>query len=249
MMMRWYAMAGKIGVLATAALFGGCCMMLDDSEPPKINEIVEKHKLEINRDKELDLLCGKAWVPIYIKGQEGVDGKNAIELPPELQAYIEFQRDGQVNGFAGVNSFSGSFAVTAPNLLRFGALATTLMAGPHLDYEMLFMAQINEVANFSIQPDGVLELRKRSMLMLRCKPVPLSAVKRAAQSAKPTTPKPPEPATKIAPKADNTSLDKSAAPVNPALPTVEKAPEVKAEATAARNAASASSAPVKKSAK
>ncbi|MBO5923817.1 MAG: META domain-containing protein [Lentisphaeria bacterium] len=123
-------------------------MQLDPVPQPKIQEIVEKHQQNVNRVEELNILCGKAWVPVYIKGQEGVDGKNAISLPPEVQAYVEFQRDGKITGFAGVNVFNGSFAVTAPNHLRFGALVSNLQAGPHLDYEMLFMAQLNDVDRF-----------------------------------------------------------------------------------------------------
>lgn len=207
-------MAGLL-VLLTA----GCCMLPDDPEPTRVDEIVAEHKFMINRAQELDLLCGKAWVPVYVKGQEGVDGKNAIELPPEIQAYIEFHRDGKVTGFAGVNSFSGSFAVTAPDLLRFGALTTTLKAGTHLDYEMLFMAQVNEVANFSIDKDGMLELKKRTMLMLRCKPVdPAKLTKQPQQKA--ATPAPPEVASKIAPQAKKDDRRPAA---NPALPTVEAA--------------------------
>ena len=202
------------GIASLMLLGAGCCMLPDDPQPTKVSEIVEEHKLMINRAEELDLLCGKAWVPVYVKGQEGVDGKNAIELPPEIQAYIEFRRDGKVTGFAGVNSFSGSFAVTAPNLLRFGALTTTQKAGTHLDYEMLFMAQVNEVANFSITPDGMLELKKRTMLMLRCKPVdPAKLAKQPkAKTAAPAPAKAASPARKNAP----------AQPGNPALPTVEK---------------------------
>lgn len=213
----------KQRILSCAALLAllgaGCCMLPDDPKPTRVDEIVAEHKYMINRAKELDLLCGKAWVPVYITGQEGTDGKNAIELPPEIQAYIEFHRDGKVTGFAGVNNFSGSFAVTAPDLLRFGALTTTLKAGTHLDYEMLFIAQVNEVANFSITPDGMLELKKRTMLMLRCKPV--DSAKLAKQPLpKAATPAPPEVPSKIAPPVKKSDPTPAA---NPALPTVEAA--------------------------
>ena len=215
-MSRFFAMV--CGALTAAAL-SGCCMMLDEQQPPRIQEIVEKHQQSVNRAEELNILCGKAWVPVYIKGQEGVDGKNAITLPDNVQAYIEFQRDGKITGFAGVNVFNGSFAVTAPNLLRFGALVTTLQAGPHLDYEMLFMAQLNDVDHFEMLKDGQIELKKRNMLMMRCKPVALKTIKRTA-APKAMTPVPPEPKSNIAVK-DGAQKSKR---VNPALPTVEKSP-------------------------
>ena len=136
-----------------------------------------------------------------------------------MQAYIEFQRDGKITGFAGVNVFNGSFAVTAPNLLRFGALVTTLQAGPHLDYEMLFMAQLNDVDHFEITKDGQIEFKKRNMLMMRCKPVALKSIKRVA-APKAMTPVPPEAQSSIAGKGSS----KASKRVNPALPTVEKSP-------------------------
>lgn len=202
------------GALSAAAL-SGCCMMLEDAGQPKIKEIVEKHQSNVNRKQELDLLCGKAWVPVYIKGQEGVDGKNAITLPTDVVAYVEFMRDGKVGGFAGVNHFEGSFAVTAPDRLRFGALISTLQAGPHLDYEMLFMAQLNDVDHFVLLKNGQIEFMKRSMLMMRCKPVDLKKISKKPVP-KAMTPVPPEAKSNIAGKG------KGGAGKNPALPTVEK---------------------------
>lgn len=202
--------------VAAAALSGCSCMQLEEPAQPKIQEIVDAHRQNINRAEELNILCAKVWVPVYIKGQEGVDGKNAITLPDNVQAYIEFQRDGKVSGFAGVNNFNGAFAVTAPNLLRFGALATTLQAGPHLDYEMLMMAQLNDVDHFVMLKSGEIEFRKRNMLMMRCKGVDSKLIKRAVPKA--VTPVPPDPQSRIAPAA------KSAGTLNgnPALPTVSK---------------------------
>ena len=203
-----------------AVLLNGCFMQLESKPQPRIQEIVEKHQQQINRAEELNILCGKAWVPVYIKGQEGVDGKNAITLPPEVQAYVEFQRDGKITGFAGVNVFNGSFAVTAPNRLRFGALVTTLQAGPHLDYEMLFMAQLNDVDHFVINKSGEIEFMKRSMLMMRCKAVDLKNIKRKSVPQA-MTPVPPEVKGKVVEK------EASAKKVNPALPTVEKSKKSK----------------------
>ena len=205
--------------VAALAAVSGCRwikeMQLDPAPQPKIQEIVDKHQQKVNRAEELNILCGKAWVPVYIKGQEGVDGKNAITLPADVQAYVEFQRDGKITGFAGVNVFNGSFAVTAPNWLRFGALVTTLQAGPHLDYEMLFMAQINDVDHFVINKKGEIEFMKRNMLMMRCKAVDLKNIKRKSVP-KAMTPVPPEVKGKV------TEKPAAAKKVNPAMPTVEK---------------------------
>ena len=208
------AVAIFCGALAVAVL-SGCCMMLEETPKPKIQEIVEKHQQQVNRTEELNILCGKAWVPVYIKGQEGVDGKNAITLPENVTAYVEFQRDGKITGFAGVNVFNGSFAVTAPNHLRFGALVSTLQAGPHLDYEMLFMAQLNDVDHFVINKNGEIEFMKRNMLMMRCKSIDLKKIARKSVPEA-MTPVPPEVKGKV---TENSAVAKKS---NPALPTVEK---------------------------
>ncbi len=178
--------------LTAAVLLCGCGsvekyideMTLEQDSAPQIKNIVEKHKAEINRKQELDLLCNKAWVPVYINGQEGEDAKNAIALPKDVQAYIEFKQDGQFSGFSGVSFFSGAFAVSAPDKLRLGSIAATLKAGAHLDYEMLFMAQLSDVDNFAVQKNGELVFRKRNALMIRFKPVDPKTVKRPAAAVK-----------------------------------------------------------------
>ena len=144
-----------------------------------------------------------------------MDGKNAISLPENVTAYVEFQRDGKITGFAGVNVFNGSFAVTAPNHLRFGALVSTLQAGPHLDYEMLFMAQLNDVDHFVINKNGEIEFMKRNMLMMRCKRMDLKKIARKSV---------PEAMTPVPPEVKGKVTEKSAVAKksNPALPTVEK---------------------------
>jgi heat shock protein HslJ len=170
-----------LGACVLAAAAGGCCMVeemkLQEQQPANISGIVNQHRQNINCKKELDILCGKAWVPVYIEGQDSKDGKESISVPKNVQPYIEFCRDGVVRGFAGVNNFSGNFAVGAPNTLRFGALAISQKPGSHLDYEMLFKAQLNDADNFVLLKNGEIELRKRNALMLRCKPVSLSSVK------------------------------------------------------------------------
>ena len=110
---------------AVVAVTAGCCMVekmkLEEQQAPEIKTIVDSHRKNVNCKKELDILCGKAWVPVYVEGQMSKDGKENISMPDKAkQPYIEFSRDGEVCGFAGVNNFYGEFAVTSPNGLRFG---------------------------------------------------------------------------------------------------------------------------------
>lgn len=196
-----------LGGAAAVAVLGGCAqceylcntvckgvdaMTLEQKSATNIQPIVAQHKNMINGAAELDKLCGKTWVPVYIKGQDSVVLENdkevvkkVIELPANVQAYIEFDRNGKVSGFSGMSLFNGAFAVTAPNNLRLGALATVPVAGEadgekvmRLDYEMLFMAQLNDFDNFVILKNGDISFRRRNEEMLRCKSVPANSVKR-----------------------------------------------------------------------
>ena len=68
---------------------------------------------------------------------------------------------------------------------------------------MLFKAQLCDVDNFVLLANGELELRKRNVLMLRCKPVALKAVKRVDKNG----------------AAGKNNADQGK---NPAMPTVGK---------------------------
>lgn len=194
-----------LGVAAAVIMASGCCMIdemtLEKQQPPQIQSIVEKHTAEINRKLELDKICGKVWGPVYIFGQENANAEKTSVQAPADRAYIEFARNGKFNGFGGVNFFSGAFAVSAPDQLRLGAIATTLKAGGNLDYEMLFMAQLGDVDSFALLKNGEIEFKKRNVVMIRCKAVDPKLVKRAANAKKVVKP--------------------AAQAVNPAMPTVD----------------------------
>lgn len=205
-MSRLFNILGAAAAVAVAT--AGCCMVekmkLEDQQASEIKTIVDSHRKNVNCKKELDILCGKAWVPVYVEGQMSKDGKENISMPDKAkQPYIEFSRDGEVCGFAGVNNFYGDFAVTAPNGLRFGTLNMAQKPGSYLDFEMLFKAQLCDVDNFVLLANGELELRKRNVLMLRCKPVALKAVKRVDKNG----------------AAGKNNADQGK---NPAMPTVGK---------------------------
>lgn len=197
-----------LGAAAAVAATAGCCvideMTLEDKQQPEIKSIVEKHSVNVNRKQELDKLCGKVWIPVYINGQESAANKAAADQAKTAQAYIEFDRSGKLNGFGGVNHFSGAFAVTAPDRLRFGAIAATLKAGSNLDYEMLFMAQLSDIDSFSALKNGEIEFKKRDVVMIRCKAVDPKQIKRAAA-------------------VRGKAVKAGAAAANPAMPTVDGA--------------------------
>ena len=81
---------------------------------------------------------------------------------------IGFAEDGTVSGFAGCNTFTGSYTVDG-SALRLGPLATTRMAcpGPTSAVEADVLAGLAGVRTWSIAPDGKLVLDGASRLTYR----------------------------------------------------------------------------------
>jgi putative lipoprotein len=89
---------------------------------------------------------------------------NLAEMGPtadfaHFQPTIEFTADGGVSGFAGCNTFSGSYT-TDGSTLTWGPLATTKMAcqRPGSAVESDYLAALSGVDAWAIEPDGRLLL-------------------------------------------------------------------------------------------
>ena len=89
---------------------------------------------------------------------------NLAEMGPtadfaHLQPTIEFTADGSVSGFAGCNTFSGSYS-TDGSTLTLGPLATTKMAcqRPGSAVESDYLAALSGVTAWANEPDGRLLL-------------------------------------------------------------------------------------------
>ena len=89
---------------------------------------------------------------------------NLAEMGPtadfaHLQPTIEFTADGRVSGFAGCNTFSGSYT-TDGSMLTWGPLAMTEMAcqRPGSAVESDYLAALSGVNSWAIEPDGRLLL-------------------------------------------------------------------------------------------
>lgn len=72
----------------------------------------------------------------------------------------------EVRGFAGCNSFSGSFKVDGRQI-SFGALASTRMACPYLDQESEMFERLAQVTRFGITGDHLDLLDKDGRVLLR----------------------------------------------------------------------------------
>ena len=98
-------------------------------------------------------------------GGTGLIGRwNLADMGPtadfdHLQPTIEFTADGAVSGFAGCNTFSGSYS-TDGSALTFGPVATTEMAcqRPVSAVESDYLSALSGVTRWSVEPDGRLVL-------------------------------------------------------------------------------------------
>jgi putative lipoprotein len=89
---------------------------------------------------------------------------NLAEMGPtadfaHLQPTIEFRADGTMSGFAGCNTFNGSYT-TDGAALTFGPVATTKMAceRPGSAVEADYLNALAGVTGWAVEPDGRLRL-------------------------------------------------------------------------------------------
>lgn len=80
----------------------------------------------------------KPWIPFYVENPKG------FTLPEGVVPFLEFDMEnGMIRGFGGVNRFRGSFEMSAEGDLKVGPLASTMMAGPGMDYEGAFLSALD----------------------------------------------------------------------------------------------------------
>ncbi len=69
---------------------------------------------------------------------------------------LEFDAEGRAVGNGGVNGFGTDYEADSDGSLRFGQIASTLMAGPEefMEQEAAFFSALSQVAAFSVSEDG-----------------------------------------------------------------------------------------------
>jgi len=82
-----------------------------------------------------------------IESAMGVSTENA-----ENRAFIEFTKDGEINGNASVNYFNGSYKLKGETL-TFGAIGMTKMMGASMDIEDLITEALNSTTSITIDGD------------------------------------------------------------------------------------------------
>jgi heat shock protein HslJ len=92
----------------------------------------------------------KYWKLKSLEGQEVKMAKNQ-----QKETYFMLKTDeNRVSGFAGCNTFSGSYTLEEGNKIRFSQMATTMMACPDLDFnESEFLKVFELTDNYTVKDD------------------------------------------------------------------------------------------------
>jgi heat shock protein HslJ len=96
-------------------------------------------------------LPGTEWTLIDLDG--------SVEFDATLAPQLTFADDGTLAGFAGCNTYNGSFTLDGSSI-DIGPLTTTKMAcpPPASDIESAYLPALDAVGSWEIQPDGQLVL-------------------------------------------------------------------------------------------
>lgn len=106
------------------------------------------------RTSKTDALKNSAWT-LDVNSLKGID---AQWDKPAKNITITFDTDGKVAGCAGVNNyFTGMPVIEEDGDIDFGVIGSTMMAGPGLQYETLYLKTLDEADDFAIV-DGKLYL-------------------------------------------------------------------------------------------
>ncbi|AMN47411.1 hypothetical protein ACG33_09940 [Steroidobacter denitrificans] len=93
----------------------------------------------------------------------------ALKREPYFILKIE---DGRVNGFGGCNGFTGTYELDeAASRIRFGHLASTMMACPDMELETAFHEVLRSMDNYSLDGDSLTLNRARMAPLARLEAV------------------------------------------------------------------------------
>ena len=91
-------------------------------------------------------LAGPEWQLSWLYGT------NRVPQTAATPVYLQFTET-EVFGYTGVNRITGMYSQQGDEGLRFGTLASTKMAGPHLAFELQFHENLGLVRGYYITGD------------------------------------------------------------------------------------------------
>lgn len=138
----------------------GCCKLQCPIDRPAKQEC--DSSLQCKKDKN----CKKSETCLYGTEWElelsSLAGVKAGWVEPEEDITLTIKRDGSVAGFSGVNRFFGGANTVEVdgNKIKFNNMATTMMMGPAMEYETLFLQTIAQADSYKIVDGDELILYK-----------------------------------------------------------------------------------------
>jgi len=143
--MKW--INSSIVVLMLASI-----LSCKSSKMPPRDETSEKEMVVEASDKAADMRLHDIWVLDNINGQKADLQSYSIGLP-QMEIFVDEQR---IGGHDGCNRIMGSIE-TSGDVIRFGTLASTMMACPEMKGSDDFRAQLDQQTfNFIIKSNRLI---------------------------------------------------------------------------------------------
>lgn len=121
---------------------------------PQTDTVVKRNDLnkttDVQNSADSTEIVNKYWKLITLEGQPVTMADNQAR-----EAYFILKmKDNRVEGFAGCNTFNGTYTLEEGARIRFSKIATTLMACPDVDVNESEFLKVFELANnYSIYKD------------------------------------------------------------------------------------------------
>lgn len=130
----------------TAIMMTGC----GDNQPKDSNNAEADSLTTMDNTLDAEPITEKYWKLVTLEGKE-------VTMVPNQEKEIYFMLktdENRVQGFAGCNTFNGTYTIEAGQRLRFSPLATTMKACPDVNVNESELFQVFELAdNYSIRGD------------------------------------------------------------------------------------------------
>lgn len=153
--------AASPNIAADQYLVGENILIPLDSKGNKIQSSLPADSLNLKKVLFDDSITGKYWKLIELNGK-----KFALKDPRKKEPhFILKNEDNKVTGFAGCNSFNGSFKTTPGGIIKFNGMITTMKACLDVDYERFLLRAFNDANNYALKGD-TLSLNKHRMAPL-----------------------------------------------------------------------------------
>lgn len=132
--------------IMAAFIILGC----SNSHKPNKQTTTNNETLDTLSKKDKNSITNKYWKLIMLEGEKVAMAKNQ-----EREAYFILKTDEKmVTGFAGCNTFSGTYALEKGLRIHFSNMATTLKACPDVDVNESEFLKVFELAdNYSLHGD------------------------------------------------------------------------------------------------